>query len=120
MTNRNGRRVGEPEELTRETAIQILRRVFTAHTNHLDLRPGDIVQSKRHFAGWSGSIERERSPLIVLAYYPDVSVITGEPKDKGVSGIKFARLHPLEEGVEVMLMQAWHFELYDGPMPDKH
>lgn len=121
MTNRDHRRAGERPEFTREDAIRIQRGVFARYTNPPVFKPGDLIQSVRHFASWDGiDPERVAQPLIVIEVYPDVSVMTGEATDKGVPGIKFATLDPYQEGIAFRYEHTWLFEPYAGPTPDEH
>lgn len=121
MTNRDFRRKGEAPEFTCEDAIRIQRTVFARYSHPPTFKPGDVVQSARHFATWDGINQaRVAQPLIVIAFYPDLFVMTGDTTDKGVPGIKFVTLDPYKEGVAFHYEHAWSFEPYTGPMPDEH
>jgi uncharacterized protein with NRDE domain len=120
MTNRDGRRAGESPEFTLQDSIRILQSVAASYTNPPQLKPGDLIQSKAHFASWSGFNPETRAALIVVAVYPDMGAVTKEASDIGVPGIKFASLEVEREGVHTWIQQAWHFEPYTGPMPDAY
>lgn len=107
-------------EWTQEYAIRVQRSVLAAFTKPHPHKVGDLVQSRRHYVSWAGHDPAPAAPLMVVAVYDDLGAITGTPIDKGVPGIMFSALTSHNEGVGLFQDQAWHFEPYDGPMPDAH
>jgi hypothetical protein len=112
---------GKPVPWSQEDAVRVHQAIIEAFRHPEPFKPGDLIQSKRHFISWDGHSPAPAAVLSVLAVHPDLGAVTGDSIDKGIPGITFADIDPSKELVHTYQSQSWHFEPYTGPMPpDAH